>query len=243
MQGVITAAGLGIRSGLNGRLRKEMLPIYVQESGKIQLRPILEAVYRRMISSGIESVGIVLDPSDSRTIDYVRSFMPDAEIIFQKIRNGYGGAVLAAESFVQSDLFALNAGDGILLPHNAFNRMGIPSCDNPVLSIMKVDNPGRYGNARTEKQGAKTMVTKVIEKPSTPISDYALCASYVLPKSVFGYLDSDSENVELTPAIDRCISSGKKFNAVEFSREDWISVGLAEEYVKILKRSLDSLKP
>lgn len=63
-----------------------MLPIYHMDSGKIVLRPIVESIYLRMKGIGIKSIGIVLDPSDSRTIDYVRSYLPDAEILYQPER-------------------------------------------------------------------------------------------------------------------------------------------------------------
>ena len=240
MQGLITAAGLGTRSGLNGRLRKEMLPVYSLESGNLVLRPIIETIYNRMRSSGIDSVGVVLDPDDSRTIEYVRSFMSDTEIIFQKSKNGYGGAVLSAVDFISDDLFLLNAGDGMLLPPDSYARLGVPSSRDPVISVMKVDNPRRYGNASFEPHGSELVVTGLIEKPAVPISSYGMCASYILPRSIFSHFDPKLENIELTPAIGRIISGGTVVKAVEFSRNEWISVGVASEYVKILQRSLDA---
>ena len=35
MKAVVTAAGLGTRSGLDGKFRKEMLPLYDMREGKL----------------------------------------------------------------------------------------------------------------------------------------------------------------------------------------------------------------
>lgn len=138
-------------------------------------------------------------------------------------------------------MFLLNAGDGLLLPQDSYGKLGVPSSEIPVLSVMKVDNPQRYGNASIEERSGEKLVTDLLEKPEVPVSNFAICAAYVLPRSIFGMFDQDSRNVELTPAIQKLIRSGTEVRAVEFQKSDWISVGVASEYVRILQRSYDSL--
>ena len=100
MKGVITAAGLGTRSGLNGRLRKELLPIYLKLGGDIVLRPIMDAVYSRMVDHGVSDIAIILNPGDEITHSYIRANLPDATILHQERQRGFGDAVLQAREFI-----------------------------------------------------------------------------------------------------------------------------------------------
>ena len=112
--------------------------------------------------------------------------------------------------------------------------------DMNILTLMQVDNPQRYGVASVKIAGKDIRVTKVVEKPSAPESNYALCAFYALVPEIFDYLaDQHSEEVELTPAIQGTIEAGKETTALLVDKKDWISVGLATEYINILRRSLE----
>jgi dTDP-glucose pyrophosphorylase len=68
-----------------------------------------------------------------------------------------------------------------------------------------------------------------------------LCAFYVLVPEIFRHLNEDrTPERELTPAIQKSIESGTETIGMVVDRKDWISVGVATEYVNILKRSLES---
>ncbi len=250
MKGVITAAGLGTRSGLNGKLRKEMLPMYEFLDGEIVLRPMLDIIYRRMKNFGIDDIIIVLNPEDSATRDYLKRNMEDTTVVFQEEPLGYGNAVLQAKEAVAGDSVFLNAGDAILLDENlASLPITENSGDSIDLFMFRVKDPTRYGVATVSESGmgsklsgsigSRLTVTGVEEKPAHPSSDLAICATYFLPNTIFETLAEPGTGGELTPAIDRLIKNGTRAHGIEVPAYQWISVGRAEEYVEVLSRSLE----
>ena len=245
MKGVITAAGLGTRSGLNGRLRKELLPIYLKLGGDIVLRPILDAVYSRMVDHGVNDIAIILNPADEITHAYIRANLPDATILHQEMQRGFGDAVLQAREFIDGNDFLLNAGDGIILNDTAYST-GLEihkKTGSSVLFLMRVEEPKRYGVAEVMQQDGYMVVKSVEEKPSKPKSNLALCATYIFNSEILGRIDhSIQANIELTPAIDALTFAGRTVFAVEVQRDEWISVGHAVDYSASLARTLDMAK-
>ena len=243
MKALITAAGQGKRSGLDGRMRKEMLPIYTVRDGRIVLRPVLDCVIYGFLKDGIKEIYLILDWEDRFTREYIEREYPDVTIIYQGERRGFGRAVLLAKDYIGQESFILNAGDGIVLEPAHIKSVRMRMERNPdmnILTLMQVDNPQRYGVASVKIAGKDIRVTKVVEKPSAPESNYALCAFYALVPEIFDYLaDQHSEEVELTPAIQGTIEAGKETIALLVDKKDWISVGLATEYINILRRSLE----
>lgn len=242
MQGIITAAGKGTRSGLDGKLRKEMLPIYYREGDRLVLRPMIEVIAGMMKSQGVDRISIVLDPSDRRTAEYISSNIPSTRIVYQEPRNGYGGAVLSAGYTVMGDYFVLNAGDGILLKNNIFTKMislresGV--CSN-VLVVMEVDNPQNYGTAELKPEKGRIFVESVREKDPDSKSNYALCAMYLLDRMVLNYLSNDkSGSIELTPSIQKTIENGAKTCAIKVKRSEWASLGQVTDYANVVARSM-----
>ena len=245
MKGIITAAGLGTRSGLDGHLRKELLPIYLKVGEAVVLRPILAAVYSRMVDHGVSDIAIVLNPADEITHAYVRTNLPDATILHQESQRGFGDAVLRAKEFIDDSDFILNAGDGIILNESAYSS-GINlyrKTGSSILFLMKVGDPRRYGVAEVQTHDGMMLVERVEEKPSAPKSDLALCATYILKSDVLRKIDDTvGANVELTPAIQAVISAGRKVFAVRVERDEWISVGHAVDYSASLVRTLNVAK-
>ncbi|MCL4444370.1 MAG: sugar phosphate nucleotidyltransferase [Candidatus Thermoplasmatota archaeon] len=245
MKGVITAAGLGTRSGLNGRIRKELLPIYLKLGGDIVLRPILDAVYSRMVDHGVNDIAIILNPADEITHAYIRANLPDATILHQERQRGFGDAVLQAREFIDGNDFLLNAGDGIILNDTAYST-GLEihkKTGSSVLFLMRVEDPKRYGVAEVMQQDGYMVVKSVEEKPSKPKSNLALCATYIFNSEILGRIDhSIQANIELTPAIDALTFAGRTVFAVEVQRDEWISVGHAVDYSASLARTLDMAK-
>jgi glucose-1-phosphate thymidylyltransferase len=242
MQGIITAAGKGTRSGLDGKLRKEMLPIYYREGDRIVLRPMIEVIASMMKLQGVDRISIVLDPADRRTAEYVSANIPYSRIVYQEPRNGYGGAVLSAAYTIMGDYFLLNAGDGILLKENIFSRMirmresGL--CSN-VLVVMEVDNPQNYGTADLRMEHGRIYVTGVTEKDPSSRSNFALCALYLLDRTVLDHLSKDRSNViELTPAIQKSIEGGTKTCAIRVRRSEWASLGQVTDYANVVNQSM-----
>ncbi len=242
MKGLITAAGLGTRSGLDGKLRKEMLPVYDTRDGRLVLRPILDVILTEFSRNGIHETAVVLDPKDRWTQDYLETNFPNVTILFQKEKRGYGHAVLAAKDFVGNDDFILNAGDGLVLNENVLKRLTSSSEKCVRLVLIPVPNPKNYGCPEIADDQDAVKITGVVEKPKNPPSNYGLCALYRLPHEVFDEIDSTTKNIELTPAIDRVIKKGISTHGEIIERKDWISVGKAESYVEVLNATLEKAR-
>lgn len=246
MKVLITAAGLGKRSGLNGHIRKELLPVYDCREGELVLRPIIEVIMNRYRSYGFRDFVLVLSRADQRTELYIRQFYPEVEIAYQNRPRGFGDAVMSASELINGK-FILNSGDGILISRNDTDRFIDAVRSNrfsQVLGLMEVDNPSRYGVASVENGDDGIEVTGVVEKPADPPSNLALVATYQLDSSIFDILGKmNGDNIELTPAIDRLIKSGGRTTAVTVERENWLSVGRVEDYMSVLKKSYDNSVP
>ena len=185
------------------------------------------------------------NPADEITHAYIRANLPDATILHQERQRGFGDAVLQASEFIDGNDFLLNAGDGIILNDTAYST-GLEihrKTGSPVLFLMRVEDPKRYGVAEVMQQDAYVLVKSVEEKPSKPKSNLALCATYIFNSEILERIDhSIQANIELTPAIDAVISAGRTVFAVEVQRDEWISVGHAVDYSASLARTLDMAK-
>ena len=238
MKAVITAAGSGIRSGLDGKFRKEMLPIYDVRERRIVLRPILDCIITRISRLGINEIAVITDPHDDSTNNYLKRNFPSVSILNQERKLGFGNAVLMARDFIGNDEFILNAGDGILLDEQMMQSSLSGKRSEIILYLMKVDHPERYGVAEIYKKGRKNYVLSVVEKPKIPKSNLALCAVYKLNGKIFDYLKGDhSNNVELTPSINALIKD-TEIEGMVVPKNQWQSVGRAEDYIKVLRTTL-----
>lgn len=237
MKAIITAAGLGKRSGLNGLVRKELLNVYDFRSGSLILRPIIDVLMTKLEKIGIEDIAVVLDPSDTLTQNYLRRIFPSVKIYFQNERRGFGDAVLAAREFAEGEGFLLAAGDGMVLDIDRYREVlrGAEIDGKWKLFVMRVDNPRRYGVAVLSDERDLKEVTAVVEKPVNPPSNYALCALYYLPPQIFDLISYKDGKAELTDAIAAAIQSGTKFEAIEVPSRSWVSVGRAEDYRLVLE--------
>ena len=229
--GIITAAGLGTRSGLDGKFRKELLPIYDRIDDRLVLRPVIDVVYRRLRKYGCNKIILVLDPADQMSKLYVESNFEDFEIVFQKEKKGFGNAVFIAAQAAGNSDFVLNAGDGVVANSSYYETICTSGCTN--LNIFRVDHPEKYGNAVLD-ESSKT-VREVVEKPQHPKSNFAIAALYFFKNDFVQFLDQST--VELTDSINNYIKAGNRVSYNIMDRNDWISIGRKDEYYKVLERS------
>lgn len=239
MKAIITAAGEGTRSGLNGNIRKELLSIYDYRNGTILLRPIIDVLILRFLEADINEIAAVLDPGDIITKNYLKNTYPSVKLFFQKERKGFGDAVLSARDFIDDGGFVVAAGDGLILDFNIIKQVLFDSEKEKrwTLFVMKVDNPKKYGVALLDLQKSPFDVLDVLEKPQEPPSNFALCALYYFPPEIFQFIRNRQGNAELTDAIGDAIRSGIKFSAVEIPKDLWISVGTADDYRLVINET------
>lgn len=237
MQGLITAAGLGIRANTGRWFRKVMLPVYDIRDGKLAIRPIIDCIIERMESVGIRDITAVLDPQDLVTIQYIKLNRSEVSIEYQRERRGFGDAVRAGSKNINGR-FLLNAGDGMLTDSSTLKGL-VESHYKTTLALMRVKDPKRYGIAEYERIGKDVYkITGLEEKPQKPKSDLALAAVYVLDDGVTGYIDKEGENIELTAAIRAYMLAGNEVDGMLLRSGQWLSVGSAESYADVLRATL-----
>ncbi len=237
VKGIITAAGLGTRSGLDGKLRKEILPLYDKIDGKLVLRPVLDMAYRRLRYAGCSEVIIILDPGDRMTEIYVESNFKNYVIAYQKEKIGFGNAVYIGTELVGDDDFMLNAGDGIVMDFSYYKAL--KNSIETTITIFPVENPEKYGNPKIDESGKK--VLEVMEKPEKPISKFALAATYYFRNDFKDYLKPST--VELTDSINAYISNGKTVRYNMINHSDWLSIGRKENYYNVITDSFKFSQP
>jgi glucose-1-phosphate thymidylyltransferase len=230
MKAVVTAAGLGTRSGLDGKFRKEMLPLYDMREGKLVLRPVIDIVLTRIREAGADEVAVVLQPRDSMTTDYVKKEFPEVQIIRQEKPKGFGNAIYCARDFLDGDSL-IHAGDAFMLDHNRYLSMKNETSSK--LYLFHVENPSRYGNARVDKISGQILEVK--EKPQNPMSNMALCAVYRFKFPLSPFVQED--DVEFTMSMQRALEAGEIIYHDELQPDLWVSVGNAETYVEKVERT------
>ena len=239
---IITAAGLGKRSGLDGKFRKEMLPVYDLRDGRIVLRPIIDCIITHLMNSGVSEFIAVLDPDDAFTRNYISSEFSNVEFAYQEKRSGFGDAVAKAADLMGKEPFFLNAGDGLILDQDFLNAFVKKTTQDPLsnhLCLMEVPEPQKYGTAEYTVSGDLMEVKSVVEKSHNPPSNLALCAFYYLNWDVITRIEKTGSNIELTPAINKSIKDGIPTFGYRIDRTKWISVGVSESYIDVLGRSLE----
>ncbi|PYB67968.1 dTDP-glucose pyrophosphorylase [Thermoplasma sp. Kam2015] len=232
MKGLITAAGLGKRSMASKYYRKELFSVYDFRDGSVVIRPILDAVIYRMKYIGVNEIYIVLDQEDGVTKKFIEDSYPELQIIIQKERRGYGYAVYLAREYMDSP-FILNAGDGMIIDPDLEKDILKRYRFGNILVSFRVEDPTKYGVVKMEEDA----VVGVVEKPKVPPSNMALAALYILDPSVFNFIDTETTDSELTPAIDAMIRKGVKTDLYEITKDQWISVGQVLKYVDVVNRT------
>ncbi len=228
--GLVTAAGLGSRSGLDGRMRKELLSLYDTVSGKLVLRPVLDIVIRKLENAGCRKVVVVVDPSDGMTISYLETNFPEAELVFQAEKLGYGDAVFRGAKECANQDVLLNAGDGFVASENYYQELVQRQVST--LTLFRVDNPTSYGNAVLSKDQSR--VIDVSEKPEKPLSNLALAATYFFNHNLLKYITE--EHRELTDSIKGMVSENF-IRPYIIEKNLWLSIGKKENYYKVVERS------
>lgn len=233
--GLVTAAGLGTRSGLDGRMRKELLPVYDLSDGNMVLRPVLDVVIRKLESAGCTKVIVVVDPSDNLTIGYLEKNFPECKLAYQDEKLGYGDAVYRGVKLCSNQDVFLNAGDGFVAMDAYYEN--IVKAGESVLTLFEVEDPSSYGNAALSQDGKR--VISVSEKPAVPMSNLAMAATYYFKKDLLHYISPD--NREITESIQNMVASECVVPRI-IPKDSWLSIGRKEDYYKILKRSYDIIK-
>jgi len=263
MKAVITCAGMGTRLlPFTKELPKEMAPIFYHTENGIQMKPLIQLIFENLYDAGIREFCFVTGKT-KRAIE--NHFTPDISnnkesmnLFYKKLLGskifwvtqnspkGFGDAVLYAESFIGKDDFILQAGDVAIIQNKTdfLNKLINQNKDSQgaILSIRKVLDPKRHGIVLLENEDQDiSKVTKAIEKPDIPPTDFGIMPIYLFSHSIFDTLENiqpgKNDEIQLTDAIQLLIDSGKNVKAMRVDEEKFWDVGTPEAYWEALNES------
>jgi glucose-1-phosphate thymidylyltransferase len=200
MKGVLLAGGTGSRlRPITHTGPKQLIPI--------ANKPVLEYAIEDFKDAGITEIGVILGNKGREEIQELLGDGSDYGVeltyIVQGNPLGLAHAVGSAADFVGDDDFVVYLGDNIL-------KSGIDDLVESFeandygagIALQEVENPQQFGVAALDEDHN---VTRLVEKPDDPPSNFALIGIYVFSSEVFDIIEelepSWRGELEITDAI------------------------------------------
>ena len=243
MKALITAGGRGTRlRPLTHTTNKHLIPI--------ANRPILMHAIDAVAEAAIREIGIVVGRENGQeVVDY---FGDGAELglsisyVWQEAPLGLAHVVKIARPFIGDDDFVFYLGDNIVVGGirrfvDAFEESQ-PDC---FLTLARVRDPERFGVPEFDAGGN---IIRVVEKPSTPMSDFAVSGIYLYSSAIFDAVEaiepSERGELEISDAHDWLLQNGRRVEHGEITgwwKDTGMPVDLLEANRLALSRSEPSL--
>ncbi|HEX8657200.1 MAG TPA: nucleotidyltransferase family protein, partial [Hymenobacter sp.] len=170
MKAVIPVAGIGSRLRPHTHTQpKSLVPV----AGNTILGHIID----RLLGAGLTDFVFIVGYLGDKIVSYVHRTYPDLKVTFvvQEPREGLGHALwLAREEFRHDpDGVLILLGDTIV----DVDLSALMATPGSVLAVKEVKTPSMFGLVET---GANGRVSKVVEKPKIPKSNFAMVGLYKL---------------------------------------------------------------
>jgi UTP--glucose-1-phosphate uridylyltransferase len=248
---------------------------YKTSNGKILLKPLLEIIFENLYDSGFRNFCFIVGRGKetienhlSPHYDFLNLLNKKGESDYAKILSnlykkiekssivwirqhslkGIGPATALAKDYIGNKPFLFHAGD-LYIPNTKYLKkmMDIHKKSNSVstIGLKKVEDPRRYGVATLEKNGNELKITKVIEKPRNPPSNYALTGVNIFENEIFEAIKNTKSGVngeiQLTDGIQTLIKNGKKVvGSIMNSKDPCIDIGVPNTYFDAIKYSYNN---
>ena len=198
MKGIVLAGGTGTRLyPITKVVSKQLLPIYD--------KPMIYYPISTLMLAGIKDILIISTPEDTPRFEQLMGHGEKLGInISYKVQpspDGLAQAFILGENFIENDSVCLVLGDNIFYGHGLSKLLlkGIKFVeeeDKAVVFGYGVKDPERYGVVSFDHMG---QVKKIVEKPKSPDSIYAVVGLYFYPNDVIDFAKSlePSERGEL----------------------------------------------
>jgi glucose-1-phosphate thymidylyltransferase len=235
MKVVIPVAGIGSRLRPHTHTQpKSLVPV----AGNTILGHIID----RLTAAGLNDFVFIVGYLGDKIVRYVRRNYPNLQVTFvvQEPREGLGHALwLAREEFRhEPDGVLILLGDTIV----DVDLPGLLATPGSVLAVKEVKTPSMFGLV----ESANGRVSKVVEKPKIPKSNYAMVGLYKLayPEKLAQALewlrDSDVRThgeYQLTDALMHMIEQGEVMTTC--SVDNWFDCGRKETLLEANARLLN----
>lgn len=233
MRAVIPVAGIGTRLKPHTYTTPKVL---LNVGGK----PMLGHILDKLLEEGVYKSTFVIGHLGEQIKEYVTKEYPSikADFIEQEKMEGLGHAIYTAiPTFDDKEIF-------IILGDTVFDvyLKDVFKNKQSALGVKKVDDPSRFGVAVLENGYIK----KLIEKPTTSVSNLALVGLYyiansdALIKSLNNLVEKDIRTkgeLQLTDALQMMLDDGEKVKT--FDVDGWYDCGKPETLLSTNKFLLD----
>ncbi len=151
---------------------------------------------------------------------------------------------MVAEDHLKGEPFVMYLGDNLLKQGakpliQVFNETE----SDFVVGAAKVNDPSRYGVVFFNKDGT---ISKFVEKPKEPISNWALIGLYVFNDKVFNAIKQIKPSwrgeLEITDTIQTLLTTGAKVN-IQKVKGWWKDTGKPEDLIEANQLILQELTP
>ncbi len=210
MQVIIPLAGKGTRLRPHTHLvPKPML--------KVAGRPVMDWVMDKLQGLSVSELIFITGHLKEQVEEYARARYPyPSRFIEQKVQDGTAGAVNLARPLVKEPVLIIFVDTVFEADLTLINR----SSADGIIWAKEVEDYQRFGVVVTDKDG---YMTKIVEKPSTPISKLANIGLYYIKdtaalwKGIDHVLTSPANKGEyyLTDAFQHMIEHGRKILTAE----------------------------
>ncbi|WDL95162.1 sugar phosphate nucleotidyltransferase [Alicyclobacillus sp. ALC3] len=221
MKGVILAGGTGTRlAPLTHLFNKHLLPV-----GRY---PMIVHPFMQMVNSGVQDVLVVTSPD---TVGFLARLIGDGHRqgvqVSYRVQEHPGGiahGLALARDFVGEHPCLVILGDNILTDNlKPYVESFRAAPQGAHIFVKAVDDPTRYGVA--EVRG--NQVTRIVEKPKQPKSNYAVTGIYLYDERVFAVIDrlspSGRGEYEITDVNNDYI--GRHAMSHTVLTGDWVDAG------------------
>jgi glucose-1-phosphate thymidylyltransferase len=238
MKGLILSGGKGTRlRPLTYTSAKQLVPV--------ANKPVLFYGIEALVAAGIREIGIVVGDTHAE----IRAAVGDGSrwgacvtYIEQDAPRGLAHAVLISERFIDGEPFVMYLGDNLLakgiIP---FVEQFVRDKPSAQILLARVPDPQRFGVAEL----CDGRVTRLVEKPGKPLSDYALVGVYMFSPEVFTSVKrikpSLRDELEITDAIQDLIDRGLEVRP-HIVDGWWKDTGKLEDMLEANRLILDTIE-
>ena len=236
MKALVLSGGKGTRlRPLTFTCAKQLIPV--------ANKPILGYVLDQVAATTIKKVGIITAPETGQFVkDYVKdgsNWGLRAEYIPQEPL-GLAHAVKTAKRFLGQDSFVMCLGDNVTGQGlNKFVKKFKNEHLDALIILKEVENPSSFGIAQLDQKGN---ITRLVEKPKTPIGNLAIIGTYLFSNKVHQAIErikpSWRGELEITDAIQEMINMGFLVKA-EILNSWWLDTGKKDDILSANAKILD----
>jgi glucose-1-phosphate thymidylyltransferase len=209
-------------------------------------KPVMSYILDDLRELGVEEAVFITGHLKEKVVEYVRTEYPEfrAEFVEQAVQDGTAGAVELARPYVSEDLLIIFVDTLFDADLSLVKRL--PEDVAGVIWVKEVEDYQRFGVVVTDDEG---YMTRIVEKPSEPISKLANIGLYYIRdwRLLFEGIDhvrasppGASGEYYLTDAFQYMIDRGAKLRVVEV--EGWYDAGKPETLLETNRHVLETTR-